>query len=716
MFRCVVCIVLISLQAGYIAVYGQEYNLQENFLKANSVWAFGNEAGLNFNKGTPEAIRTAVNSGEGTASVADKDGNLLFFMGDGGIIFNRNYDTMFNSNGLLPYHDVENNTSNTQGFLIVPVIDTPWKYYVFSSLQYEGFVFGGYALPAPYLTYSVVDMKLDNGLGGVEAGRKNIPLYKYALHEALIAVPGENCDIWIIAASAPKTNTRMVPSDPNLPIKMQQAFVVWHITEKGIGMQPQYHAITKSAPDMNGKYLSVSPDRRKIAMGFPNGTLLYDFHPANAVFTNGIFLPNILAGYSTCFSPDSRKLYAAGGGLFQYDITSGDSATMMASEYRVGVGRSLKLYDGIIYVSQSADSNSRSYVGQIRKPNEYDSLCDYRNKAIALKPGTYGGWGLPNQVVYPIIDNAFNIISDSLCSSSGLTYGERELMVSDDYSNYKWDDGSSSNSRVVNAPGVYWVSYRVKDCLTHTDTFKVFSYAYKVSLGEDRQMLFCDHPNAYLELKTNIPDLEATYLWQDGSRLQQYRVTEPGTYWVEVRKDGCMTTDTITVGGVPLDFRDTAFCNGDAIDIRFDLPGLPEGTLVRWNTGSTDPYIRINDTGLYVVRLVNPPCLVTDSIRVIGEACRCSAQVPNAFTPNGDGINDAFAPVIEFGCSPSTYILSIYNRYGERIFQSADLDNAWEGTYKGQAADAGIYFYELYFRGGTGQRQYYYKGDIMLIR
>src|SRR5690606_35704508 len=145
------------------------------------VWAFGRNAGLDFNNGGPVPIQTAINSVEGCASVADSTGQLLFYLGSHGTIWNRNHVPMLNGTGLYPYHSSFDGSSSAQGVVIVPVIDTPWKYYVFTNTQGEGYSGNFSSIAPPYLTYSVVDMTLDNGLGGVEPGRKNVPLYNYGL-------------------------------------------------------------------------------------------------------------------------------------------------------------------------------------------------------------------------------------------------------------------------------------------------------------------------------------------------------------------------------------------------------------------------------------------------------------------------------------------------------------------------------------------------------
>ncbi len=94
------------------------------------------------------------------------------------------------------------------------------------------------------------------------------------------------------------------------------------------------------------------------------------------------------------------------------------------------------------------------------------------------------------------------------------------------------------------------------------------------------------------------------------------------------------------------------------------------------------------------------------------EAC-CSFGYPNAFTPNGDGKNDGFAAVT-YG-NHLEYELSIYNRWGQRIFIGHDPKAIWDGTFGGKPCDAGTYYYMLRALCYTGHREFQ-KGDVILVR
>jgi gliding motility-associated-like protein len=688
-------------------VSAQYYNQEDRFLKANNIWVFGFGAGLDFSTGTAVPIRTAIRSVESCASVSDSTGQLLFYLGSDSTIWNRHHVPMFNGTGLYPFHQLDNGSSSAQGVVIVPVIDTPWKYYVFINTQIQGY---WDLVASPYLTYSVVDMTLDNGLGGIEPGRKNIPLYNYGLNEAMIAVPGDNCDVWLIALSS---HYPYQPFNTNLP--ETQCFLAWHITRNGIDsnyiMSRSNIVNDNITPSFS---MSVSPDRTRIALGISNGALLSKFDPSTGVISDGIILRNrvgrLLSAtvYSSCFSPDNTKLYVDAGTISQYNISIHDSTTITSTEYVIYVPNSgaLKLYRDTVYVAAS----SSNVVHRINNPNLDGVQCGFDFAAIHLLPGTFSGFGLPTDVVSPKVDYISSVFYDTICHSS-----TKELSAASGFSFYEWDDGTIGMSREINAPGTYWVRYQESACMKYTDTFIVEVVDASFSLGEDRQLFFCDHPDSYLRLESYI--LDADYRWQDGSILNYYDVRAPGNYWLEVNLYGCFFSDTVNITGVEeLDLYDTSICKGDAIHLTFHTPSVPLGTILQWSTGSSESSISVTDTGLYWVNLINPPCVLSDSAYIQSEYCECFAHVPNIFSPNGDGVNDYFLPVIEHGCPVSGYVLNLYNRYGERLYQSFDAYTGWDGQHHGRPSDVGVYFYEIYFEGGTRKRKFYFKGDVSLIR
>jgi len=90
--------------------------------------------------------------------------------------------------------------------------------------------------------------------------------------------------------------------------------------------------------------------------------------------------------------------------------------------------------------------------------------------------------------------------------------------------------------------------------------------------------------------------------------------------------------------------------------------------------------------------------------------------IPNAFTPNGDGLNDLFKLALSLACPVSEYKLQIYNRWGQMLFVSYRLEDGWDGTINGQPADVGSYYYQLSVKTGLRQNVIVEHGDFVLIR
>jgi gliding motility-associated-like protein len=87
--------------------------------------------------------------------------------------------------------------------------------------------------------------------------------------------------------------------------------------------------------------------------------------------------------------------------------------------------------------------------------------------------------------------------------------------------------------------------------------------------------------------------------------------------------------------------------------------------------------------------------------------------LPNAFTPNNDGRNDYFAPVIDF--IPETYRMFIYDRTGEVLFHSTDPLNGWDGSVNGAGmAREGVYVYHIEYLSHNGTRQVA-TGNVTLV-
>ncbi len=145
-------------------------------------------------------------------------------------------------------------------------------------------------------------------------------------------------------------------------------------------------------------------------------------------------------------------------------------------------------------------------------------------------------------------------------------------------------------------------------------------------------------------------------------------------------------------------------------------------TSSEWAMGSvarlydTNPVYQFQQPGTYSISLTVTNeisgCASTDSSATISVS-DAALEFPNAFTPNGDGVNDVFLPAFR---SLKSYELTIYNRWGRRIFTSSDPTSGWDGTENGKKAAAGTYFFIAKAEGYQRGVSFYRKGSITLVR
>lgn len=161
--------------------------------------------------------------------------------------------------------------------------------------------------------------------------------------------------------------------------------------------------------------------------------------------------------------------------------------------------------------------------------------------------------------------------------------------------------------------------------------------------------------------------------------------------------------------------------------LEYYMTGSSSSTLINWSPeiGLADPHslttqVLDKNNRVYYVQAIDPNsnCPAVDSIQVIWFDCENPFDVPQAFSPNGDGINDHFTV---FGLNVLEYHIHIFNRWGEQVYESTDvselndLSRGWDGTYKGKVQELGTY---VYYISGTDVygASHELKGNLTLIQ
>jgi gliding motility-associated-like protein len=163
--------------------------------------------------------------------------------------------------------------------------------------------------------------------------------------------------------------------------------------------------------------------------------------------------------------------------------------------------------------------------------------------------------------------------------------------------------------------------------------------------------------------------------------------------------------------------RDTTVCLEGGIDIA--LKARQGYLLYTWNDGTTDSVLSVTAPGTYWVKAMSPTDVArTDTIHVktFEALCNCDAFMPTAFSPNADGRNDTYGPVMQSGCLISKYAFAIYNRWGEQVFYTENPYERWNGMYKNVPAELGVYMFYLRYAVNPSYPEYTKKGDMTVVR
>lgn len=441
---------------------------------------------------------------EGAASVCDRNTGDLLFYTNGHKVWNANHQPMLNGDSLFGNGSA---ASTRQGALIVPFIEDTNRYYIFSLDNVDAtannkqlFIGANGDTIAGSLFYSVVDMNLDAGLGGIVSGQKNILLDSTALGEGMIAIPGICQSIWLLV------HTAGPPLTDNPPM-----YKAYQITSSGVDVTP---VLSPGRVHATRSWLAVSPDRNTIAITGGGANLASTFETGLEIAkfdveSGEVSEPTVLEWYDDtpliplgqvsmgcAFSPDGSKLYYDIGNyvdtfyLMQCDVSVFDSAAIVNSKTRIAANPSnnelpeyysfmpgFRLYNDTLYLSGMFNGdNPPYYISRINNPNAAGGGCDYESRAIGCLPGTSPAGGtLGTEAVFVPstgTDTVNNRQSVVICEAWPEDIKLTPIQPNGIY--YSWSDQSNDSVLVVNRGGTYWVNYYTADCrYFYSDTFHV---------------------------------------------------------------------------------------------------------------------------------------------------------------------------------------------------------------------------------------------------
>lgn len=277
---------------------------------------------------------------------------------------------------------------------------------------------------------------------------------------------------------------------------------------------------------------------------------------------------------------------------------------------------------------------------------------------------------------------------------------------------YNWSTGSSNRVLEIKQAGVYQLMALDPNGCKARDTFEVKTVYPSPRVQLARDLPICEGKSVVL----SVPSGMQRYQWSDGTVGSSLQVSQLGKYWVEITDiNGCKGSDTTSITKLVTkvqDFlpADQAICSYDKLTItpnrRFER--------YQWSTNEAQASITVSKPGTYWINVTDIyGCVSSDSITISYKECVKGFYVPNIFTPNNDGKNDRFKPLI-YG-KVVKYEIQVFNRFGERVFQSKDPSTSWDGSVFGQQNPVGTFAWHcVYQLEGEDIKQA--KGTVTIVR
>ncbi len=343
-----------------------------------------------------------------------------------------------------------------------------------------------------------------------------------------------------------------------------------------------------------------------------------------------------------------------------------------------------------------------------------------------------GNTQVSNEIIVTVL--AAEIPTISLVGETSFYEGDSLTLISSAASSYFWSTGEITPTITVFESGTYTVEVADENsCIGISDPIEVtvIPAAAAPIISIEGSTSLC--PNESSTLQSNFPQNNQWFLngWPlEGAISQSLEISEGGSYQVQVLNNNGVNVFSEAIEITVLDdliftfeANKTILAKGEEITFS---PSIQNGISYRWNFGDNNTSSDMianhsyEEVGTYSVSLSitdEDGCihqlLLADFVRVEDrEVGTGNIFVPNAFTPNGDGCNDA---LFVRGLGVSNIDFKVFNQWGEQVFFTTDMSVAWDGKHNAQWVKNGTYVYVLQYTDWNGKDEIL-KGHVSVIR
>ncbi|WP_162054401.1 gliding motility-associated C-terminal domain-containing protein [Pontibacter pamirensis] len=414
--------------------------------KAN-VWAFGYNAGIDFNQTPPVPIHTSAIQVNATATICDEEGNLLFYT-DGRRVWTAQHEIMVNGTG-LDAHD----GNISQQVIIVPKPGSSTQYYIFT-------------ISDDFWDHKVLYHEVDftsNPSGEVSSKNNNLGSHKL-LVKITAVLHADKKRVWVLVQGS-----------------LTNEIYTYLIDERGIKPEPVISKAGTATGGLDYGQAKFSPDGTKVAIanGLESQTVkLFHFNNKTGQLDNGIQLKYEGNTEGLEFSPNSQLLYISSrlgscspgaSVLKQYDLTKWNITAITSSEKIIAqdadnFGMLQLAPDGKIYMGgRTGRCRENEYLDVIHAPTLLGKACNFEQDGLSLG-GNMTWQGLPNFIQSYLYEDpcllganppAVSLSQDTLY----VINNNSEKVTVNSYGNhFTWSDGNTDTIRYFAEAGTYSVT------------------------------------------------------------------------------------------------------------------------------------------------------------------------------------------------------------------------------------------------------------------
>ncbi len=511
---------------------------------------------------------------------------------------------------------------------------------------------------------------------------------------------------------------------------------------------PSVGNVLQTGPVCPGENDSINLPNVNVPLG--GNVIAFGSFPGSPV----VFNPN---GY---FLAKNNVMPADAGTYFVYAVNNGCFSDTVAFDFKVHQGVTADFdfdltegcnEDKVVFTNTSTGQTKNSWnFGDNTNGTDWSPIHSYvvpkpnnASRTYAVKLVASNAFCADsitqNVIINHPITSVFTIDDDSICEGTEITFTNSSVVKPGTGINVQWDfkDGNTDNTydtkHVFDKPGIYHPELTVTDFL---------------GCVEKQTVELVVDPNGYISFVTDKDEvcvgdgitlngdyndwgvLSVNWDLKDGADVNGtdkevfHSYLNEGIYTVSYSVDYRICPDLnfekdITVKPLPEVFigNDTTICpNSTPIRLRNILDANnPSAITYKWNNITRDvaDNITVRSPGIYAVTAEMDGCVASDSLKV---SRSCYINIPNAFTPNGDGRGDYFLPHQILSRNVNKFEMNIFNRWGERVFATNNVDGrGWDGKYGGENQPVGVYIYTISveFENGVYEK---YKGNVSLLR